>query len=213
MSASRLARILLLSKEPSGERFWQCAVISPELGGCICMLRRSGAGKSGGQRVEPDLFDTALVHARKPSGSEVLYFAEDYEPVTRRSGLGQRYATLKAAAFWAGVLSRNLTAVPEDAETEFFSHAERAFNRLEEGISPQWVLLKALYLLLKLEGYPVRESWWQELPSASQRLAGKWLRMEFAATESGIDSDLKALLENLCRWTRAHTDLHLPEYA
>jgi hypothetical protein len=212
MSASRQASILLLSKAASGERFWQCFILSPELGGCICLLRRSGISKSSAQRVEPDLFDTATVQVRKPSGSEVLYFAEDYELVARRSGLGQRYATFRAASFWAGLLALNLAAVPEDAEGEFFVHAERALDRLEEGFSAEWVLFKALYLLLKLEGYPVRESWWQGLSAKDQKTASNWLGRELEHQPLEDLAGLGVLFNKLRAWTVMHTELQLPQW-
>jgi recombinational DNA repair protein (RecF pathway) len=210
MSASRQARILLLSKVPSGERFWQCSILSPELGGCICLLRRSGNGKSGMQRVEPDLFDTATVQVRKPSGSDVLYFAEDYELVRRRSGLGQRYATFQAGSFWAGLLALNLAAVPEDAEGAFFAHAERTLDHLEQGFPAEWVLLKALYLLLKLEGYPVRESWWQGLSAKDQKMASNWLGRALEHAPPDDPTQLGGIFRKLRNWTVAHTELQLP---
>ncbi len=212
MSATRQARILLLSKVSSGERFWQCSIVSPELGGCICLLRRSGNNKSAMQRVEPDLFDTATVQVRKPSGSEMLYFAEDYELVTRRSGLGQRYTTFQAGSFWAGLLALNLAAVPEDAEDEFFVHAERTLDRLEQGFPAEWVLLKALYLLLKLEGYPVRESWWQGLSINDQKMTANWLRQKLEHVPPNDLTQLGVIFGKLRDWTVAQTELKLPQW-
>jgi len=211
MSAPQCVHVLLLSKEASGERFWQCRVISPELGGVVCLLRRSSGSKKTISRIEPDLFDTARVQVRKPSGSEVLYFVEDYEPLVRRSGLGSSYRSLQAAAFWANLLGGNLAAVPADAGDALFGHVSRAFDLLQAGHPPLLILFKGVYLLLKLEGYPVRESWWQDLSAARRSAVARYLQANIEGLPDDLEADLAPLFEQLCHWARVHTDLQIPD--
>jgi hypothetical protein len=209
MTAMRQADILLLSKEASGERFWKYTVISPELGGCICLMSRSVGGKGREVKIVADLFDSATVHVRKPSGSEALYFIEDYELRTRRSGLGKDYKTLQAAAFWAGFLVRNLASIPEDGGTAVFKHAERALDLLEQQYPADWVLFKAVYLMLKLEGYPVRESWWRELPPQDQAAASYWLSQKIVLLPVDKSNGLGPIFSSLQDWMTANTELRL----
>ena len=60
-----------------------------------------------------------------------------------------------------------------------FTLTERAFDAFAAGKAPDVVLLKSVYLLLKDEGYPVRESWWPTLradlrETAKRQLQNQW---------------------------------------
>ena len=68
------------------------------------------------------------------------------------------------------------------------------------------VRLKFLYLLVRDEGYPVREDFFARLPEAEKRLFAVIVK-----TPSAELSDFKArsreMLEKFCRWISGATDI------
>ena len=74
------------------------------------------------------------------------------------------------------------------------------------GYSPVAVYLKAIYRFARVEGYPVKEAWWQSLPLDRKQNAAETLNVplrdlvqEECATEE--------ILESLRLWLNAETEL------
>lgn len=88
---------------------------------------------------------------------------------------------------------------------------ERTFDAFAEKGAPEIVALKALYLILKDEGYPVRESWWPQLPQHLREPARQFIN---SPTPEGLSAEQVALCaeieNNLHNWLRFETDLTLP---
>jgi hypothetical protein len=92
-----------------------------------------------------------------------------------------------------------------------FALTERAFDAFARGKAPEVVLLKSLYLLLKDEGYPVRESWWPTLRT-DLRWAAKQILSEPSPdkTEPTARETCERIEQHLTLWMRHHTDLIVP---
>ena len=197
---------LVLKTEPSGESFLKLHLLTADRGIFLCLKRTS---KKSAQSTKPDLFDQANV-ALENSKQGTMLFVKEYQLLQRRETIGQSYRSLEAAAYFAQLLVRNAAHMPESEV--LFELTARTLDAFSKGKSPDIVLLKGIYLLLKDEGYPVRESWWPELPADWRGPTRELLKQP---SPQKIDSETKErseqILQHLKRWMRGNTDLILPE--
>ena len=88
---------------------------------------------------------------------------------------------------------------------------ERTLNAFNEKKSPEIIFLKALYLLLKDEGYPVRESWWPQLSERLRDPARQFINNPTPGSTSEEQSKICVeISHNLRNWLSQETDLVLP---
>jgi len=88
---------------------------------------------------------------------------------------------------------------------------ERTLDAFAERALPAIVFLKAIYILLKDEGYPVREAWWPELPATLRESAKQLINPPTPDTAAAEQLEACAQISrNLCHWLRRETDLMLP---
>ncbi len=162
---------LVLKTEPSGESFIKLYVLTVESGIFLCMKRVS---KKANSSTIPDLFDTAVI-LLETSQQGTMRFVKEYQLRQRRDVIGQNYRSLRSASRLSQLLVANASHMPESKW--LFTLTERAFDAFAAGKAPDVVLLKSVYLLLKDEGYPVRESWWPtlraDLRETAKRLISK----------------------------------------
>ena len=143
---------------PSGESFQKMDILSRETGYTLCLQRVS---KRKNLSVKPDLFDTAEVQLEKSRQGSTC-FVKEYRTIQRRNSIGQSYKQLQCASEFCSLVIHN-GPLMGDPET-LFSITERTLDAFAEKQCPEIILLKAIYILLKDEGYPVRESWYPQLP-------------------------------------------------
>ena len=197
---------LVLKMEPSGESFIKLYVLSVESGIFLCMKRIS---KKSNSSTIPDLFDTAVI-LLETSQQGTMRFVKDYQLKQRRNVIGQNYRSLRSASRLSQLLVKNASHMPESEW--LFRLIERAFNAFAAGKAPDVVLLKSLYLLLKDEGYPVRESWWPTL-RADLRETAKCLLSRPSPVHIGKaeQNTCERIEEHLTQWMRHQTDLIIPD--
>jgi len=198
--------VLVLKTEPSGESFLKLHLLSIESGIFLCLKRRS---KQAHRSTTPDLFDrAALILERSQQGT--MRFVKEYQLTQRREQIGQNYHSLRHACRLSALLVANATHMPESER--LFSLTERALNAFAAGKAPEVVLFKSLYLLLKDEGYPVRESWWPTLHNEWRRHARQLLREPAPARqEQAAQKSCERIEQHLSQWMRYNTDLILPD--
>lgn len=88
---------------------------------------------------------------------------------------------------------------------------ERMLDTFADKESPEITSLKGLYLLLKDEGYPVRESWWPQLPADLRNPARQFINEPI--TDNVSKEQINTCLEinqNLGEWLSRETDLIIP---
>jgi len=197
-------RALILRLAPSGESFLKLDILSPEHGGFLCLKRIS---KQSQQQAAPDLFDTADIQL-ETSKQGTAKFVREYQLIQRREAIGASYRSLQHASDFTALLARN---APHMAEPDaLYQLAERTLNAFAEHKVPEIVHLKAIYLLLKNEGYPIRESWWPELTKPLQATTQVLINEPAPKTISETEkNDCKTVLQNLYRWLERETDLSL----
>ena len=197
---------LVLKTEPSGESFLKLYVLTAESGIFLCMKRIS---KKINTSITPDLFDTAVI-LLETSQQGTMRFVKEYQLRQRRDIIGQNYRSLRSASRLSQLLVTNASHMPESEW--LFTLTERAFDAFAAGKAPDVVLLKSLYLLLKDEGYPVRESWWPtlrtDLRETAKRLLSKPSPPHIDKTEQDICESIE---HHLTQWMRHQTDLIIPD--
>jgi hypothetical protein len=199
-------RALVLRFAPSGESFQRLDILSAESGCFLCLKRVSNKNQ---HTTTPDLFDTADIHL-ETAKQGTARFVRDYQLIQRRSSIGKSYRTLQHASDFCALIAQNGPHMAEPAA--LYQLTERTLDAFAERNVPRIVFLKAIYLLLKDEGYPVRESWWPELP-VGLRAATKQILNH--PTPDTADPELLETCEqasrSLLNWLRRETDLMLPD--
>jgi hypothetical protein len=206
MSQQLQTSAFVLSRQPSGaDAFEQLAVFSPEHGLLHC-LRRLPSGRPGRDAATPlDLFDEAELWLES-SNQGRTWFVKEHRIVRRHAGIGRSYETLAAAAALGTLVARN--PVPDESRAEVFALLGSSLAALAAGGRPDVVRLKALYLFLRDEGYPVKQQWWPQLDPEDRAAAAQVLNQPVAgqAVPASAVVRLTRLLED---WVRAETEIRL----
>lgn len=197
---------LVLKTEPSGESFLKLHLLTQESGVFLCLKRIS---KKASNSTTPDLFDQATI-LLKSSQQNTMRFVKEYQLIRRREEIGRSYRSLRSASRLSQILVSNAAHMPESAI--LFDLTARAFDAFAEGKAPEVVLLKSLYLLLKDEGYPVRESWWPALRTDLSQTARQLLKEPAPTAINAAERETCERIEqHLTHWMRHHTDLIVPD--
>jgi recombinational DNA repair protein (RecF pathway) len=197
---------LVLRKEPSGESFLKLHLLDPENGLQLCLKRVSSKGSS--KKPQPDLFDTAEVRIDLSKQGSTAFVAE-YRVMQRRTNIGLNYSRLCYASDFANLLILNGTHMADLGA--LYNLAARSLDAFSERNSPSVVFLKSLYLLLKDEGYPVRESWWHQLPSELRELTRDLIQQPSPdQLTPQAKAACEATIRHLLLWIRRETEFSLP---
>lgn len=196
---------IILRLGPSGESFTRVELVCPENGVYLC-LKRISTKQSG--KESPDLFDSADI-CLETSKQGNLQFISEYRVQTRRTGIGASYQALKYASDYCALIADN---GPHMAEAErLYARTLQTLDALAAKKAPSVVFLKAIYILLKEEGYPVKELWWPNLSSELKSIARELLREAAPESLNTIDKPVvERLIRSLCIWLRNESDLRLP---
>ena len=202
---TRIERALVLRITPNGESFQKIDILTRESGYILCLKRIS---KKTLSQTTPDLFDTTDI-ILESSHQGTTRFIKEYQLLQRRSAIGQSYRKLHHASEFCALIVQN---APHMADPLILHKiTERTLNAFAEKESPEITSLKALYILLKDEGYPVRESWWPQLPTHLKEPARQFINNPLP--ESTSEKQTKRCMEieqNLRNWLSHATDLMLP---
>jgi len=198
--------VQVLKTEPSGESFLKLHVISERTGIFLCLKRLS---KRATQSTAPDLFDQARL-SLETSSHGTMRFVKEYNLIKRREAIGQSYRSLRSASRLCQLLVSNASHMPESAV--LFDLVGRSLDAFAAGKAPEVVQLKSLYLILKEEGLPVRESWWPTL-RADLRAPAQRILNETSPSQLSPESRefCEAIERQLVLWMRHHTDWIVPE--
>jgi recombinational DNA repair protein (RecF pathway) len=196
---------LILRTAPTSESFLKIDVLCPENGVQLCLKRIS---KKQPQKDSPELFDTAELTLEN-SKQGTFQFISEYRVANRRVAIGNSYRTLKYTSDFCALIAKN---GPHMADSEnLYLLTERTLDAMAEGKAPSLVYLKAIYLLLKDEGYPVKELWWASLSSELRKTTRDYLNQPAPdKLEKEHVETVEHLNHRLNLWLRNETDLQLP---
>lgn len=189
----------VLFRDLRGESSLYIEAFSGRLG-ALSMMKRISAKKTS---ALPDIFDD-IEASLNPSSSGDLKFVGGFEIRRRRTAIASDYGAFEDAAAIAGVVRRNGRHIEDTARLS--ARLRRSLDAIDAGMPSQAVRLKFLYLLVRDEGYPVREDFFARLSENEKRLFAVIVN-----TPSAELSDFKAysrdMLEKFCRWISESTDI------
>ncbi len=202
----------ILAKQPSGsDTFEQLTVFATEHGVLHC-LRRVATGRARTPlRASPevptnlDLFDETELWLES-SNQGRTWFIKEHRLLQRHDGIGRSYEALSAAAALGKLLSRN--PVPDESREDVTALLRTTFSALAAGGRPEIVWLKALYCLLRDEGYPVKQHWWPQLPAEDRDIAAHLLNQPLAAQTVAAPA-VTRITRRLEDWIHAETEIKL----
>ena len=204
----------ILAKQPSGaDAFEQLTAYAGEHGVLHCLARipKAAAPASGRRRSAApgegrlDLFDEAELWLES-SNQGRTWFIKEHRLIQRHDGIGRSYETLRAAAALGTLISRN--PVSDESRDAVAGLLRSSLTALAAGGRPDIVWLKALYLFLRDEGYPVKQQWWPQLSAADRDTAAQLLNQPVANQTTAPDT-VAALTRRLEDWVRGETEIRL----
>ena len=201
-SPTRTLQGVVLSREESGEGSLRIRVFSSDEG-LVLVYKRLASKRASGSL--PDLFDEVELRLSRPrTGSDSVSFVSEWRLLTRRPDLARAQSRLETASALSLLYQRNGAHLAEPAPAAKL--LADALDSLVAGYSPVAVYLKALYRFARVEGFPVKEAWWQSLSLVQKQNAAEILNVplrdlvqEEYATEE--------ILESLKLWLNAETEL------
>jgi recombinational DNA repair protein (RecF pathway) len=193
----------ILAKQLSGsDKFEQLTVFSGEHGllHCLCRIASSKTAST-----PLDLFDEAELWLESTNQGRT-WFIKEHRCIQRHPGIGRSYDTLRAAAALAHLVLRNPAS--DDSRAPIVTLLRQSFAALEAGARPDLVRLKTLFCFLRDEGYPVKQSWWQQLPPPDRDAATQLLNQPIAG-QTPAPELVARLTQRLETWVAAETELRL----
>ena len=202
----------ILARQPSGsDAFEQLTAFSTDHG-VLHLLRRISAGRARtplraatAVPTNLDLFDEAELWLES-SNQGRTWFISDHRLIQRHDGIGRSYETLKAAAALGTLLTRN--PVPDESRPDVTDLLRTSLGALAAGGRPDIVWLKALYCLLRDEGYPVKQQWWYELTTTDRELTARLLNQPLVEQTADLAS-VARISRRLEEWVQAETEIRL----
>ena len=201
-SPIRTLQGVVLSREESGEGTLRIRVFSSDEG-LVLVYKRLASKRASGSL--PDLFDEVELRLSRPrTGSDSVSFVSEWRLLTRRPEVARGKSRLETASALSLLYQQNGAHLAEPAPAAKL--LVDALDSLVAGYSPVAVYLKALYRFARVEGFPVKEAWWQSLSLVQKQNAAETLNVplrdlvqEECATEE--------ILESLKLWLNAETEL------
>ncbi len=194
---------IITARQPSGsDAFEQLTAFSAEHG-VLHLLRRIKQGKTASAAL--DLFDETEL-SLESSNQGRTWFITEHRLIQRHDGIGRSYETLKAAAALGSLLSRN--PVPDESRAAVAELLRTSLGALAAGGRPDIVWLKALYCLLRDEGYPVKQQWWPALTAADRDTTAQLLNQPLAA-QTADTATVAKITRRLEDWIQAETEIRL----
>jgi len=193
----------ILARQPSGsDTFEQLTAFSAEHG-ALHLLRRVKQSKTAATPL--DLFDEAELWLESSSQGRT-WFVKEHRFIQRHDGIGRSYDALRAATDLGKLVTRN--PVPDESRVAVTDLLRTSLTALAAGGRPDIVRVKALYCLLRDEGYPVKQQWWPGLSSADREAAAQILNQPVAgqAIEPAMVARVSRRLED---WVAAETEIKL----
>lgn len=193
----------ILAKLPSGsDTFEQLTAFAADHGVLHC-LRRIPQGKATATPL--DLFDETELWLES-SNQGRTWFIKEHRLIRRHDGIGRSYEALRAAAALGRLLGRN--PVPDESREAVVDLLRTTFAALAAGGRPDVVWLKALYCLLRDEGYPVKQQWWPQLADTDRDAAAHLLNQPLAA-QTADAATVARITRRLEDWVHAETEIKL----
>jgi len=203
----------ILLKRPPTDAFQSFTAFTEEHGSLLILQRvpgrRAATAGSPAQRaastVALDLFDEVSL-ILESSNQGRTWFVREARLITRPTGIGRSYETLRHASALADLIARN--AVPEESRAAVAGLLRAALAAFASGVRPDVTAFKGLYLFARDEGYPLRQQWFPTLPAPERDLVAGLLNRPLSG-QTAAAADVARLRQRLEDYLRHHTEILL----
>jgi hypothetical protein len=194
----------VLQKRPPADAFQACTVFS--LGhGNLHVLQRLPK-KPGAAGLAPlDLFDEAALMLESANQGRT-WFVKETRLITRATGIGRSYDTLRLASAFASLIARN--PVGEESRPTVGHLLRQALAAFATATRPDIAYFKAVYCFARDEGHPVKQHWLPTLAAADRAVVIALLNRPLAA-QTAAPADVGRLQTRLEQYLQGHTELLL----
>lgn len=191
----------VLLKRPPADTFQTLHVFSPDAGSLLVHQRVARKPTSGGGLL--DLFDEAAL-ALESSNQGRTWFVREARIITRPSGIGRSYESLRLASALAALVARH--PADESSRGAVADLLRTAFAAFATAARPDIVFFKSVYRFARDEGHPVREQWFPTLPAADRAEVATLLNRPLA-DQTAAPEAVARLQRRLEDYLRGHTEI------
>lgn len=193
----------VLSKRDATDAFQAYTLFSPEHGSLHVLQR---VPKKAATTATPlDLFDeVALLLESSNQGRS--WFVKEARLLTRHSGIGRGYETLRLASALTTLIARN--SVHEESRAAVADLLRGALAAFTTATRPDIVYLKSVYRFARDEGYPLKQQWFPTLPAADREVIATLLNQPLAG-QTATTAVVARLQRRLDDYLRGHTEILL----
>lgn len=192
---------LVLVKRPPAEAFQMLSVFSREHGTLTALQRIPK--KAAATVPLLDLFDHVAL-LLESSNQRRTWFVTEARILTRHTGIGRSYESLRLAAAFGALVARN--TVDEDSRAPVATLVESAFAAFAAGLRPDIVYFKSVYRFARDEGYPVKQQWFPTLPAADRTEVARLLNQPLVE-QTAEPAVVVRLQRRLDEYLRGHTEI------
>ena len=198
---------ILLAQAKTGENNLKLFLLSRERGYTYAYKK---IGKKLSNKALPDLFDTAILNLEIGYQGKV-FFIKDYTILKRRDKIPQKYHRFHTACRLTKLISINGIWLEDTHHT--YRLTEQSLDALNNGGNSDVIYLKSLYLLIRHEGYPVKEAWQQTLSSIHRKNLRYYLSQPLEKLDKIPAQNVSPIIQSLEDWTRYETSLQISDLA
>ncbi len=190
---------IVLDRENRGENSLFITAYSLEEG-LVFLFKRMSSKKTS---LAPDLFDEISALVQFPESEAPVKFLQQFDIVAHRSGISTSYDKLCSASDIASIVKQNGANISETAS--LYNLLSQSLGAVETHKNTSAVKLKFLYLLVKEQGYAIREDFFSAMSAQDKEAFSKILKTPIAELDESTDICAN-LYEALRRWSAGNTD-------
>ncbi len=191
---------IVLDKEKRGETSVLLTAFSSEEG-LVVMFKKMSSKKTS---LVPDLFDEISCQVQLPEANASINFLQQFDILEHRESIGISYEKLCCACELTSIVKLNGAHIYE--KQSLFSLLSKALESIEKSTSLAEIKIKFLYLLVKEQGYPIKEDFFKSLPEEDKNKFASILKTPISS-ESTSDNNAEKLYNALKYWVQTQTDI------
>jgi recombinational DNA repair protein (RecF pathway) len=193
----------VLQKRPHNERYESLTFFSRTQGKLLCLYP---IYKSKKANTAPDLLDCVELYLRQASNMPT-FMVQESVLIQKFSAIAHDYQCfLRAFQFTNSIC---LTLQFQDTSPKLYDLLQKALNAWNAGKNAEIVFFKALFVWVKIEGYPIIQHWLTGLSAQDQVFIQTLLKTADDCLSLKNTSNLQDLNQNLISWTQNYTELRI----
>ena len=164
-----------------------------------CMFRIS---RSKNAIVPPDLFDQIEAHVERAK-TGTTYFVKEFVINQKHQAIAKHYLSFQLACKLLECYRQNLNY--SDNYSALLAILGKALHAFNNHLNPHLVYLKSLYNIALTEGFPVKEDWFEQLPTSLKKTTPSLLNTPIAEQPT-LPQAIDTINTNLENWLAANAE-------